>query len=319
MLSWVKLWEHFYFTMKKQVRLRRGDFLERIKKFKDNTVDCTITSPPYDDIRDYENSLVWNIDVCASMAEELYRVSKDGAVVCWVVADQTKDGSESGNAFRQALTFMQAGFKLHDTMIYHKENPPPTGGNNRLFQAWEYLFVFSKGKPKTFNPKMIKRKNKYNDKRTQRTKNFVRGKDGKHKEKRTVELREIVKATNILSYVVGGGNSTMDKDAFQHPAIFPEHLVYDLILMYTNEGDLIVDPMHGSGTVGKMCVLTNRRILGFEKVHKYFDIEIDRISRYHAHIQEGKCVMGGFDIRDRDSKNKLRPDLCPVCRWRLLA
>ncbi len=305
--------------MKKQVRLRRGDFLDRVKKFKTNTIDCTITSPPYDDIRDYENSLVWNLDVCVQMAKELYRVSKVGAVVCWVVADQTKDGSESGNAFRQALAFMDVGFKLHDTMIYRKENPPPTGGNNRYFQSWEYMFVFSKGKPKTFNPKMIKRKNKYNDKRTHRTKNFVRGADGKHKEKRTVELREVVKSTNILSYVVGGGNSTMDKEAFQHPAIFPEHLVYDLILTFTNAGDLVCDPMHGSGTVGKMCVLTGRRILGFEKVRKYFDVQINRITEYHQHIADGVCVLGDFDIRDRDDKNQLRKDLCPICRWRLIA
>lgn len=304
--------------MKRRVRLRRGNFLDRVKSFKSNSVDCTITSPPYDEIRDYEESLVWDLDVCRQMAEQLYRISKDGAVVCWVVADQTKDGSESGNSFRQALAFMDVGFKLHDTMIYKKENPPPTGGSNRYFQAWEYLFVFSKGTPKTFNPKMVKRKNKYNDKRTQRTKNFVRGKDGKHKTKRTVELREIVKSINIWSYVVGGGNSTMDKEAFQHPAIFPEHLVYDLILTFTNKGDLLCDPMHGSGTVGKMALLTERRVLAFEKVHKYFGIAVDRATKYASHIDDGVCVLGGTDIRDRDENNKLRPDLCPICRWRLI-
>lgn len=301
---------------KKDLRLRFGDFNHRIKSFKSEIVDLTVTSPPYDNLRSYKKSLDWNIDVFKEMVSELYRVTKEGGVVVWVVADQTVKGSESGSSFVQALGFIEAGFNLHDTMIYHKDNPPPVGGDTRYYHAWEYMFVFSKGKPKTFNPKIVPRRNKHNDKRTKRNKPLVRDVDGNFT-KREVTINENVKAQNIFSYTVGLNNTSLDKDAFKHPAIMPEHLAYDMILTYSNEGDLVLEPMAGSGTVPKMAILTNRRTLAFERVREYYELTLDRTSRYLEHMREGICSHGGFLVRERGENNKYKRNLCEYCYWRL--
>ena len=115
-----------------------------------NFIDLTVTSPPYDNLRAY-NGYSWDFE---SVAQELYRITKDGGVVVWVVGDATIKGSETGTSFKQALYFKEIGFKLHDTMIYQSDKPPLT--HNRYEQKFEYMFVFSKGRPKTFNPIMEK-------------------------------------------------------------------------------------------------------------------------------------------------------------------
>ena len=129
------------------------DCLEGMKLLPNNYIDLTVTSPPYDDLRTYGNTLNWNFDIFQRIAKELFRVTKEGGVVVWIVNDKTKNGSETGTSFRQALYFKEVGFNLHDTMIYAKNNPTPSK-TNRYQPAFEYMFVLSKGKPKTFNPIM---------------------------------------------------------------------------------------------------------------------------------------------------------------------
>lgn len=98
------------------------DCLATMRKMPDNYVDLTVTSPPYDNMRKYDN---FSFDF-HSVAQELYRITQQGGVVVWVVGDQTKNGSESGTSFKQALYFKETvGFKLYDTMIYRKSNPTP--------------------------------------------------------------------------------------------------------------------------------------------------------------------------------------------------
>lgn len=267
--------------------LYNEDNLKVLKEMAENNVDCIITSPPYDDIRNYENTLNWTFEVFQELAKQLYKVLKPGGVCVWVVADSTKNGSETGNSFKQALYFKEVGFNLHDTMIYAKHNPTPnTGGGIRYQQSFEYMFVFSKGKPKTVNLLLEKRHNETNDKRTCRTqKKFSRDKDGNFGEERHVMyIKEEVPKRNIWTYKVGLYNTTSDKIAFEHPAIFPEKLAEDHILTWTNENDIVLDPFMGSGTVGKMCQKLNRTFIGIEIVKKYYDIASERIRGYK--IQE---------------------------------
>ena len=163
------------------VKLYNGDCLEVMDRLIEQgiKVDLTVTSPPYDNLRSYNgNNELWNGNVWKGILERLYKITKDGGVVVWVVGDATIKGSETGTSFKQALYFMQCGLNLHDTMIYQKDNPPPVGGPNRYYQHFEYMFVFSKGGPKTFNPIIAERRNKYNDKRTERIKGFNRDKGG---------------------------------------------------------------------------------------------------------------------------------------------
>ena len=143
-------------------KIIHGENVKVLKTLEANSIDLTVTSPPYDNLRNY-NGYSFDFE---SLKKELFRVTKEGGVVVWVVGDATVKGSETGSSFKQALGFIEEGFRLHDTMIYQKDNPPPVGGHNRYYQAFEYMFIFSKGSPKTFNPQKRPRRNKYNDKRT---------------------------------------------------------------------------------------------------------------------------------------------------------
>jgi len=168
---------------------------------------------------------------------------------------------------------MEAGFNLHDTMIYQKDNPPPVGGSNRYYQHFEYMFVLSKGKPATFSPITRERRNKWNDKRTTRVKGFNRDADGNF-HKKEVSLTGDVKEGNIWKYTVSGGNSV---GYGNHPAIFPEKLASDHIVSWSNEGDVVFDPFMGSGTTGKMALLNNRKFIGCEVVSEYYEIAVARM------------------------------------------
>ena len=243
-------------------------------------VDLTVTSPPYDDLRSYDNSLVWNFDVFKQVANRLYQITKDGGVVVWVVGDKTKNGSESGTSFKQALYFKEIGFNLHDTMAYAKKHPFGTAGkgHKRYRQAFEYMFILTKGSIKTFNPikEICTRHGDYVEFTTRKN----RQSDGLEFDairKQSMEIKEDKYLKNIWEYDTGFNRTTKDKFAFKHPAIFPEKLAQDHILSWSNEGDIVLDCFMGSCTTGKMALLNNRNFIGIEKVNDYFKISKQRI------------------------------------------
>lgn len=239
-----------------------------------NSVDLTITSPPYDDLRTY-NGFRWDFD---STARELYRITKDGGVVVWVTGDATSNFAESLTSFKQAIGFVEVGFKLLDTMIYAKTNYAPAYPTMRRYaQTFEYMFVLVKGgKPKTFNP--IKTHKQASTVGVTQTSTF-RQRDGTLQRKR-MTVRDIEKhECNVWVYDVGYMHSTTDRDAFNHPAIFPEQLAKDHILTWSNEGDLVLDPFMGSGTTAKMALATGRRYVGFEISRAYCDLANARLTR----------------------------------------
>lgn len=254
-----------------------GDALATMARMPDGFVDLVVTSPPYDKLRKY-NGYSFDFE---GIAQELYRVIKLGGVVVWIVGDSTVGGSESGTSFRQALYFKECGFRLHDTMIYEAEKPPMN--HRRYEQKFEYMFVFSKGSPKTFNPIMLP---------TIRggTRSRSDGKArGSNMEKSAIRYRNeetLVKGTkvrgNIWRYAIGLHGSTSDDIAFDHPAIFPEQLARDHILSWSNEGDLVYDPFGGSGTVPKMAILENRDWLMSEISSEYATIAAKRLAPYVA-------------------------------------
>lgn len=243
-----------------------GNHLNVIQYISDNTIHLTLTSPPYDDLRNYEG---YTFDY-KKLIPELFRVTIPGGVVVWVVGDQTKEGSESGTSFRQALYFVECGFKLHDTMIYQKEIPPLNA--RRYQQQFEYMFIFVKGKLKTFNP--IKIPKIYMDRRERKL--WQRDKNGKfHGAKKRSQLKDKIKG-NIWKYAIGGGLTTKDKIAHEHPAIFPDKLVFDHIRSWSNEGDIIFDPMCGSGTTCRVAQDNWRKYIGIDCSKKYCEISRER-------------------------------------------
>ncbi len=241
--------------------------VDTIAKMPDEFVDMVLTSPPYDDIRNYNG---YDLPL-EKIIKGLFRIMKKGGVIIWVVGDKTENGSETGTSFRQALMFKELGFLIHDTMLYYKNNPMPTTGK-RYHQHFEYMFAFSKGTPKTFNP--IMEPTKYNGLANMKN----RGKEGTLNYKKVERTKE-KKVGNVFFYSVGGGISTKDKIAYKHPAIFPEKLAFDQIRTWSNEGDLIYDPFLGSGTTAKVAHLLNRKWLGSEISKEYSKIAKKRIEQ----------------------------------------
>lgn len=256
--------------MIKIISLVCGECLEEMKKMPSDYIDLTITSPPYDDLRTY-NGYSFDFE---NIAKELYRITKKGGVVVWVVGDATINGSETGTSFKQALYFKEIGFNLHDTMIYQKTGIP-FPSKTRYLQCFEYMFIFSKGKPKTINlieDRINETAGQTRESRKYRTKkgDFIKGSNKPIKQK-GVRL-------NIWKYQTGQYKSTKDLIAFKHPAIFPENLAKDHILSWSNEGDLVLDCFMGSGTTGKMCKLLGRDFIGIEISKEYYDIAQERIN-----------------------------------------
>ena len=228
--------------------------LDTMYQMPDGFVDLTVTSPPYDNLRTY-NGYSFDFE---SIAKELYRITKQGGVVVWVVGDATVKGSETGTSFKQSLFFMDCGFNLHDTMIYSKtgmKNP----SNTRYHQNFEYMFIFSMNKPSTFNP-IKDRKNKY---------------VGIHGGEKSLR-GEYGMRFNVWKYANGGNNTSKDA-VFNHPSVFPEKLANDHIISWSNEGDLVYDPFMGSGTTAKMAMLNNRNFIGSEISKEYCEIAEKRI------------------------------------------
>jgi len=238
-------------------------------------VDLTVTSPPYDNLRDYKGYSFPFEDI----AKELYRVTKEGGVLVWVVGDAVIDGSESGTSFKQALYFMSLGFNLHDTMIYEKNGAayPANEKSTRYSQIFEYMFVFSKGKPKTIN--LIKDKKNRWAGHTNFGKPSTRKTDGELQDAEAWVVSEYGYRSNIWRYNNGKGYSTKDDVAYEHPAIFPELLAKDHIISWSNEGDLVYDCFTGSGTTPKVAERLGRNYIGSEISEEYAHIIEKRIYR----------------------------------------
>jgi site-specific DNA-methyltransferase (adenine-specific) len=246
---------------------------DTMSKMPDNFIDLTVTSPPYDNLRDYKG---YSFDF-ESIANELFRVTKKGGVVVWVVGDATINGSETGTSFKQALYFKEIGFNLHDTMFYQK-NAASNPSSNRYEQTIEYMFILSKGKPKKVN--LIK--DKIN--RWAGSKNFGipsnRKKDGTLKTKKQKVVNKYGSRSVVWKYNTGKNYSSCDDISFSHPAIFPEQLAADHIYTWSNENDLIYDPFGGSGTTAKMAHIYKRNWILSEISKEYCDLAEKRLYQY---------------------------------------
>jgi DNA modification methylase len=243
--------------------------IETLDRMPEDLLDMTITSPPYDDLRDY-NGYHFPVE---SISALLFKKTKPGGVVIWVVGDRTVNGSESLSSFQHAMVFREAGFRVHDTMIYAKNNPIPSDCGKRYRQAFEYIFCFSKGQPITFNPimKAVAQEKAF--------KSFRITKVGRNDLAHDHVAPAKRKVNNIFHYNVGT-SSSKDKIAFEHPAIFPEQLAHDQISTWTNEGDLVYDCFMGSGTTAKMAHLLKRKWIGSEISADYVAIAEQRLAAY---------------------------------------
>lgn len=245
-----------------------GDCEKVMEQMPDEVIDLTVTSPPYGVLRDYKGYI---FDF-KKVAQQLYRITKPGGVVVWVVGDTVIDGGESGTSFEQALYFKEIGFNLYDTMIYEK-NGSQYPEKKRYYQCFEYMFVLSKGKPKTVHL-LRDRVNKWEGSWGKRSR---RQKDGTLTQGDKVPYQTHGVRFNIWRYNTGHGFSSKDKDVFKHSACFPEKLAEDHIVSWSDIGDLILDPMCGSGTTLKMAIKNKRNYIGIDISKEYCELTEKRI------------------------------------------
>ena len=258
------------------MKLMCGDCIEKMRDIPDNSIDMVMTSPPYDNLRDYGKDFTgWGEHIWKPVLDGIFRVLKDGGVCVWVVNDATINGSETGTSFKQALYWMEIGGKLHDTMIWEKQTFTATGAlKTRYGQVFEYMFVMSKGKIKTFNPikdRLTKGARKKNGR--------IRQADGTTKKQSSIGkiyANKLAQRFNVWRINTELSNRT------GHPAVFPLQLPTDHIISWSNEGDTILDPFMGSGTTGVACVNLNRDFIGIELDEGYFKIAEDRIHEYQS-------------------------------------
>ncbi len=243
-----------------------ADCLEAMRELPDGRVDLTVTSPPYDDLRDYGGS-GWNFEQFKLIAEQLFRITKGGGCVVWVVGDQTVDGDESGTSFRQALHLKSVGFKLFDTIIFSKSGMPMRGDTRGYNQTHEYMFVLFKGAVGTANI-LMDRKNKTTGPKT----DLRHTKNGSLKRSKREGTKPTTRRGSVWEYDVGGYS-------FGHPATFKIELPKDHIYSWSNDGDLILDPFAGSGTTLVAAKELGRRFLGFEIEPKYVEIAKMRLGQ----------------------------------------
>jgi site-specific DNA-methyltransferase (adenine-specific) len=253
-----------------------GNNVDVLRSFPDECIDLTVTSPPYDNLRNY-NGYSFDFE---GIAQELWRVTKHGGVVVWVVGDATVNGSETGTSFRQALRFMGLGFNLHDTMIWEKASRIPT--QDRYYNVVEYMFVFSKGRPKAMNF-IVDHKNATAGTVSKKDTVINKGAHQSDKEGRTFVRPEYSRRSNIWRYGTGGNGTG-------HPAIFPEALARDHILSWSNEGDVVLDPFSGSGTTAKMALLNGRHYIGIDVSEEYCEIARKRIEAARVQQQSRPSV-----------------------------
>ena len=256
------------------------DCVQGMKSLPDDSIPLTVTSPPYDDLRTYDDLAEWDF---MAVAEELYRITMPGGVVVWVVQEQIIDGSESGETSRQRLAFANIGFRLHHTMVMAK-----LGGHQhspgRYGRPLEYAFILSKGKPRHFSPIRDKP-----NKEAGRVKVFTnRNRDGSFPAKKKAKVHPFGFKAAVWSYSTGKNNTAKEGYAFEHPALMPEKMAEDFIMSWSRVGDLVFNPFAGAGTSLKMALLNHRRYLGFEINPKYVEIarrrltEADKQFRDHA-------------------------------------
>ena len=263
------------------MKLICGECLEEMKKMPDECIDLTITSPPYDNLRDYNSN--FNIK---QIAKELYRITKKGGIVVWNVNDKIENGSKSLTSFKQAIVFNECGFNVNDVMIWEKTNPMPQVKQPRYNQVFEYMFIFSKGKPKTFNPIMVDCKSANKDYKST-CKNITKGKERKYKE---FKINKQKVDNNIWKFAVAQNKT-------EHPAVFPLELPIRHIKSWSNENDTVLDLFMGSGTTGVACKRLNRDFIGIEIDEKYFNIAKNRIEEK---IKEKDTQLNIFDMLGDD-------------------
>lgn len=267
-MSIAPLLDDVFFTRESvRCELHAADNAAFLKTMPASSVHLVVTSPPYDDLRTYDG-YSWDF---ASLVPELFRVIVPGGIVVWIINDEKKKGSESGSSFRQALFFMEQGFRLHDTMIWQKPNFSHPSSNS-YHQVFEYMFVFSKGRPRCFNP-IKDRRNIYAGARPL-GKNTVSNRDGTKGLRPVNTISEFGQRHNV--WLMNTTGQERPCAGIAHPATFPKQLAADHISTWSNPGEVVLDPFVGSGTTCLAAKELGRHSIGIDVSRDYIGMARER-------------------------------------------
>lgn len=263
-----------------------GDCFEVMEGLEAGSIDMVVTSPPYDDLRTYNDVGTWNLEKFKDVASGITRLVKGGSIIVWIVNDATIGGSETGTSFRQALFFKdECKLNLHDTMIYQRIGASSSGGN-RYIQCFEYMFVFSKGKPKTFNPLFDRENKTWKTTGKYETKISTRNKNGIATEKKSTKTKQFGSRFNIWQYSPALIRWQKTRGGFDHPAMFCIEMPQDHIVSWSNKGDIVLDPFAGSGTTAIAAMNAGRRWICIEKDETYYRAAVERVRQHEAKMKE---------------------------------
>lgn len=265
--------------VRKNIEIFNEDCVSHMQSMQENLIDLVVTSPPYDNLRDYNNSSSWNFEVFKSVADQLYRIVRPNGVIVWVVNDASINNSETCTSFKQVLYFREIGFNLNDTMIWSKQETS-FPDSNRYLQSFEYMFVLVKQSDLAdFKMTCNLIRDRKNSKAGVRVCGTDRQIDGTL-DKCSGELYRKHYDDYGIRYNVWNMHCAKGKELTGHPAQFPIQLAEDHIRTWSNIGDLVFDPFLGSGTTAIACLNQSRRFLGCEIDSDYFAIAQKRISEH---------------------------------------
>jgi site-specific DNA-methyltransferase (adenine-specific) len=259
----------------------------------EDSIDLTVTSPPYDLLRLYDG---FTFDL-PGIVDQLYRVTRIGGAVAWIVCDASKNGAETGTSFAQVMEFQRQGWRLHDTMIYQKSGVSRPG-NVRYHQAFEFMFVFSKGTKPKFRPLQDRANKTAGLKRN--TKSMTKRDAAGNLTPRRVNHKTYITnphgiRTNIWTYSTGPKQTAPDDLWQQHPAVMPLDLAADHILSWGDPGDTVLDPLAGSGQVPIAADILGREWIAIDCSPRYCYLIEQRLEWFRRRSgvqQKSPCIEG---------------------------
>lgn len=245
--------------------------IDVLRAISDNSVDIVITSPPYDDIREYKGN--YKVDL-TEIGKEVYRILKEGGIYAMVIQDQTKNFSKSLTSFRTAISHVDLiGFKLFETCIYQKLGNEGAWWSKRFRVDHEYIHIFLKGpKPQYFNKEPIKIPSKHAGARM--TGCAIRKTDGTTEKSKSIVINKLKCPGTIWNYANGGDKNKLKR---RHPAVFPDKIPHDLIQVFCPENGLVLDPMCGSGSTLVQAAKLGKRFIGIDVEQEYIKISKERL------------------------------------------
>ena len=256
--------------------IHTGNCTDILSQYPDDFFDLTIFSPPYDDIRNYHG---YTLDM-NSLGNELFRTTKEGGIVIMITQDQTKNFKKSLTSFRTIIDWCDnIGWKLFECVIYKKDGRPGVFWEKRFRVDHEYIPIFFKGdKPKYFNKDSVKVPCKYKGRILNSFLERVGDKSVRSKKQMIVPD---TKCRGTIWFFNRDLNLNLKR---KHPAVFPDQLPYDFIQVFTEKGDIVLDPMIGSGTTAVMAKLLERNYVGIDISKEYCDIAKERVKTLETNV-----------------------------------